>query len=163
MADIVAGYALSPHGVHGLAHWGRVAENGLRLAFQTGADRTVVALFAVFHDARRVHDGDDGGHGLRGAMLASELRATHLDPLNDEQFDLLYEACAHHTDGRTDADPTVQTCWDADRLDLARVGITPAARYLCTAPAKDPETIRWAIDRSRMNHVPGFARAWTFS
>ena len=27
------------------------------------------------------------------------------------------------------ADPTVQTCWDADRLDLSRVGIMSAARH----------------------------------
>ena len=36
----------------------------------------------------------------------------------------------HHSDGAVDVDPAIQTCWDADRLDLGRVGIKPAAKYL---------------------------------
>ena len=32
-------------------------------------------------------------------------------------------ACTDHTKGQTAADITIQTCWDADGLDLARVGI----------------------------------------
>ena len=31
--------------------------------------------------------------------------------------------------GAVDSDPTVQTCCDADRLDLSRVGIMSAARH----------------------------------
>jgi len=32
---------------------------------------------------------------------------------------------------------TVATCWDADRLDLGRVGIKPDARYLFSDEAKE--------------------------
>jgi uncharacterized protein len=32
----------------------------------------------------------------------------------------------------------VQTCWDADRLDLGRVGIIPRPDRLCTEEARDP-------------------------
>jgi uncharacterized protein len=46
--------------------------------------------------------------------------------LSDEDFQLLYDACAAHTDGGTQADITIQTCWDADRLDLGRVGMMAA-------------------------------------
>lgn len=33
------------------------------------------------------------------------------------------KALAYHSDGYTEGDITVQVCWDADRLDLGRVGI----------------------------------------
>ena len=80
--------------------------------------------------------------------------------LDDDRFDLLHHACAHHTDGTTEADPTVQTCWDADRLDLGRVMITPEPASLCTAPARRPDTIRWALERSRQGHRPAIVQAW---
>ena len=38
----------------------------------------------------------------------------------------------------------VQTCWDADRLDLGRVGIYPDAQFLCTNTAKYPAFIHRA-------------------
>ncbi len=46
----------------------------------------------------------------------------------------------HHSNGAVDADPTVQTCWDADRLDLGRVGIKPAARYMSPVAAEHIES-----------------------
>jgi uncharacterized protein len=146
-------YRLPWFGLHGVSHWARVYENGLRLAPLTGADEQLLLLFAIFHDARRVNEGWDDGHGRRGAELASSLRATalHLPP---PQFDLLYHACALHTDGLVDGDPTVQTCWDADRLDLPRAGIEPSPQRLCTEPARREETIAWATERSVRRVVP---------
>ena len=72
---ILEDYVLPWNGTHGVAHWARVLENGLRLAQETGANVEVVQLFAVFHDSRRVNEGTDDGHGLRGADLAAELRS----------------------------------------------------------------------------------------
>ena len=46
------------------------------------------------------------------------------------------------------ADITVQTCWDADRLDLGRVGIRPHPKYLCTAVAKGAGVLQGAYLRS---------------
>jgi uncharacterized protein len=69
-------------------------------------------------------------------------------------FKRLYSACAHHTDGLTDGDPTVQTCWDADRLDLGRVGIIPKKKFLGTEAARDFENLNWADERSRSRVVP---------
>ena len=43
--------------------------------------------------------------------------------ISREEEDLLAYACRHHSGGMIDADITVQACWDADRLDLGRVGI----------------------------------------
>jgi hypothetical protein len=52
MSEILRGYALPVRGDHGAVHWARVLENGLRVADAIGADREVVALFALFHDSR---------------------------------------------------------------------------------------------------------------
>lgn len=70
MRAILDGYLLPVMGIHGLPHWGRVFETGLRPAEITGADLEVVALFAVFHDSRRVNEGTDPDQGPRGAELA---------------------------------------------------------------------------------------------
>jgi hypothetical protein len=45
-------------------------------------------------------------------------------------------ACVRHTDGETTTDPTIGCCWDADCLDLDRVGIKPEAEYLSTMAGK---------------------------
>jgi uncharacterized protein len=148
-------YLLPWRGIHGVTHWARVLENGLRLAAETGARIQVVSLFAVFHDSRRQNENHDPDHGRRGSALAASLRGTAFD-LSDEDFELLKLACDGHTDGLITAEPTVQTCWDADRLDLGRVGTIPNRRYLGTKPARDPMTIAWAQERSERFHVPAF-------
>ena len=149
---ILEDYELPWHGTHGVGHWARVLENGVRLADATGAKIEVVQLFAVFHDSRRVNEGVDDDHGCRGADLATELR--HLFKLSDDDFALLCEACAFHTDGLVDADSTIQTCWDSDRLDLGRVGMIPAPKLLCTPAAKKPKMLKWADGRADLEVVP---------
>ena len=151
LQDILRGYALPLDGAHGVVHWARVIENGLRVAESNGADPDVVALFALFHDSRRVNQHRDDGHGQRGGELARSLRGT-LVHLDDARFDLLYEACLLHTDGLTTGDPTMLACWDADRLDLGRVGITPRPELLCTDAART--MLPWADARATSAHVP---------
>jgi uncharacterized protein len=126
----------------------------------TGARPTVVALFALFHDACRSNESLDPGHGRLGAQLAGALRGSAFD-LCDDDLVLLRFACERHTDGLTDADVTVQTCWDADRLDLGRVGIRPKPHRLCTPAAREVELLDWANARSSVRHEPEFvAREW---
>jgi uncharacterized protein len=152
---ILEDYTLPWHGIHGVGHWARVLENGLRLARETNANIEVVQLFAIFHDAGRGDEGYDLGHGRRGAELARLFRTEWL-VLADEKFDLLYEACAGHADGDTEADITIQTCWDADRLDLGRVAICPEPTMLCTEAAKRPEILKWADGRACFEVIPDF-------
>ena len=159
IAAILDGYALPVWGFHGVPHWARVMENGRKLAERTGADVTVVELFALFHDSRRIDDGDDYGHGGRGAELARELRGRVFD-LPDDEFELLYRACQFHTGGRKDDSVTVLTCWDADRLDLGRVGITPNPKYLGTNAARDPAMIDWAHTRAENEHRSPLLVEW---
>jgi uncharacterized protein len=134
-----------------------VLENGLHLAEETGADVEVVRLFAVLHDSRRINEGGDPDHGPRAAEFAEALRGRLFD-LPDRPFGLLHRACAGHTRERTHPDVTVRTCWDADRLDLGRVGITPHPARLCTEAARRPETIAWADGRATLGVVPTFVR-----
>ena len=150
--ELLRQFVLARDGEHGVAHWARVLENGLLLASVTGARRSVVELFAIFHDSRRLSDGDDPLHGRRAADYAAALRGTYFD-LSDAEFALLSIACAYHADGGTDGDITVQTCWDADRLDLGRGGITPDPCYLCTPPARQPEFIVWATRRAQHDEI----------
>lgn len=157
-AHILAGYTLPVHGYHGVIHWARVWENGLKLAVSTEADAEVVRLFALFHDSRRVNESHDEGHGLRGGDLAFSLR-DNLVHLDDARFEQLYEACRLHTDGLTAADRTLQTCWDADRLDLGRVGILPKPSRLCTDAAR--QLLPWAHPRAVSGEVPfEILQAW---
>lgn len=154
--EILKGYQLPVRGTHGVVHWARVLENGLRVAELTSADIRVVTLFAVFHDSRRVNENHDRGHGRRGSDLARAMR-DQLD-LDDIAFALLTKACDLHTDGLTEADITIQACWDADRLDLARVGITPKPNRLCTDASRG--LISWATQRARADHEPTFVADW---
>jgi len=128
-------FLLGDNGFHGWSHWLRVLENGRRLAPLTGANLKVVELFSVFHDSQRENEGFDPGHGQRGADFAVEMRGRWFEA-SDQEMDLLYQACALHAKGLTQADVTLQTCWDADRLDLGRVGIAPRIDRLCTPAAK---------------------------
>ncbi len=140
-------YRLNWNGIHGFSHWVRVRDNGLRLAKMTGANTTIVELFAFLHDICRRSDGTDFDHGKRAAEFIDTLEG---ETINLAELDLesLKYACAFHDWGFVKGNITVQTCWDADRLDLGRAGIVPSPRHLCTDAAKQPEIIEWAYRRS---------------
>ena len=134
-------YALNPYGSHGLLHWVRVHESGIGIASSSGADRDVVAYFALLHDSRRLNESRDPQHGPRGAEFARLLHEEGLVDLNPTQLRDLITAIAHHNshDRVEDMDGnsiTIGTCWDADRLDLPRVGTTVNPGYLYTREAK---------------------------
>lgn len=141
-------FALEWKGIHGVRHWVRVRDNGLRLAEVTGARRDVVELFALLHDSRRLNDGHDPLHGVRAASFAKQLAGT-LFELCSSDLALLMSACRGHSDGLTVGDVTVLTCWDADRLDLGRIGIKPNPTRLCTDAARDRAMLDWAFRRSQ--------------
>jgi uncharacterized protein len=159
---IKAEYALNLKGIHGISHWARVMEIGLRLSKETRANTKVVQLFSIFHDSKRTGEKRDLGHGRRGALFAKKIQEI-LPPLTHMEFELLFRACDLHTNGLTEDDVTVQTCWDSDRLDLNRVGIKPDPKFLCTQSAKNPEIIQWANGRANSRLVPEFVKTeWGF-
>jgi uncharacterized protein len=128
---VSAPFSVHVASVHGPEHWRRVERNGLLLATRTGANLTIVRLFSLFHDSRRMNDGWDPEHGARGAEFAASLRGKSFH-LADEEIELLRYACIWHTDGVSHDNATVATCWDADRLDLGRVGVIPDPTRMCT-------------------------------
>ena len=157
---LVISHKLGHDGFHGRDHWLRVLCNAREIAAHTGANLGVVELFAVLHDSQRQNENKDPEHGPRAAAYAAELRGSWFN-LADEEMELLVEACRHHSDGMVEAHPTVQACWDADRLDLGRVGVLPDPRCLCTRFAKSPEVIEAAYRRSilaRQTEIGDFSR-----
>ena len=140
-------FALNWKGLHGAPHWARVRTNGLRLAERTGANTQVVELFAFLHDSRRLNNDSDYDHGNRAAKFAQALAGSVFGLPPSDLEDLL-TACRGHSEGLRHGNITVLTCWDADRLDLGRVGIKPSPERLCTEPARDPAMIEWAYQRS---------------
>jgi len=140
-------YQMDHNGFHGFDHWMRVLHNGRLLADAEGASLKVVELFCLLHDTQRLNEDDDPSHGHRAAQFAQTLRGQWFD-LTDGEMDLLTEALTYHSDGYTEGDTTVQVCWDADRLDLGRVGIRPDPNRLCTGTAKSPFVLEEAYQRS---------------
>jgi len=134
--EAIARFSLGTESIHGLEHWQRVERYGVTLTEHNGGDVLVVRLFAVCHDVGRLHDGIDDGHGVRGAAAAAEWREI-LYTLPDTAFSLLHEACCRHTNGQQSDDPTIGACWDADRLDLWRAGITPREDMMSTTHARE--------------------------
>jgi uncharacterized protein len=153
--EVSARFALNWHGIHGAAHWARVRLIGLRLAERTGARRHVVELFAFLHDSCRRNDGHDPQHDSRAAEFAESLRGRVLD-IGREDLGSLITACRGHSDGRTHRDATIATCWDADRLDLGRVGIDTDPHRLCTQAAREPDFFEWACGL-HLGQCPGGA------
>jgi len=154
-AEVVPQFRLDARGgIHGVPHWTRVWYHGRAIATELELNPAVLAWFAFLHDSQRRNDGSDPLHGARAADYATRLRQrgviTELAPTHFEQ---MCEAMRLHSDGHTLAEPLVQACWDADRLDLWRVSIRPRADRLCTAPARRTETIeravRMSVGRSR--------------
>jgi len=133
--DNVKNYVLSKWklgNLHGLPHWENVAKNGLMLAKHTGANPFITQLFAYLHDSCRIDDGADLQHGIRASELVIELKHTLLKELTPEELEQLYLACRHHTTALRLEEKTIDTCFDADRLDLVRLCITPIPDRMAT-------------------------------
>jgi uncharacterized protein len=152
VALVLDHFALPLSSIHGPCHWGRVLENGLRLAPLTGADPVVVSLFSIFHDSCRMNDGGDWGHGPRAAAWIKTIDLN----ITTRQRHLLIEAVEGHTQAFQSADATVGTCWDSDRLDIGRVGRVADKFYMSTKAACDRDLLAWAQDRAERGEVPPF-------
>lgn len=104
----------------------------------------------MLHDSQRRHEGRDRDHGQRAALFVRQLQGEGILDLVQADLELLVMACEGHSEGTREAPLIVQVCWDADRLDLGRVGIRPEPRRLCTAPARDPRYLAFAWQWSVM-------------
>ena len=117
---------------HGISHWERVRENAELIAQSNGGNLKVVGYFSYLHDSCRENEDEDPQHGPRAVEFAKKHR--DVIDLNDDEFRVMCRACSGHTfsmpgDSKV-INTTLAACWDGDRLDLPRVGITPDPQYL---------------------------------
>lgn len=129
IALIRSEFKLDWQGIHGANHWARVLHHGKNIGQLRKADLLVIELFGFLHDSCRLNDGRDPLHGQRAAEFAHGIHGDFYD-LEPKQLDRLCYALKHHSGGDVSLDATIQTCWDADRLDLGRVGIYPSPEFL---------------------------------
>jgi uncharacterized protein len=130
-------FVMDKDSIHGIHHWDEVHDNGVMLAQQPGVDILVVRLFAYLHDCKREDDHQDPEHGDRSADFCSSLRMKgDLDFLTSDQFTKLWTACKLHHTGSVTEDPTIGACFDADRIELIRCGITPRVDLMNTPMGK---------------------------
>jgi uncharacterized protein len=146
-------YARFPSQIHGPAHWSRVRRFGALLAEGEALPetaRTCVEIFAWVHDLAREHDGGGNEHAIDGALYIDQVVPAVFGALLPDQMETIRSAIRYHSDGMTARQAseagllpsvawqpelllaTVGCCWDADRLDLPRVGIVPDARFMST-------------------------------
>lgn len=115
---------------HGFVHMRNVEAFGELLSIETnGVDKDIVHWFAYLHDIKREKDSGDLNHGERATEFIELIRNKYLSDLTNDQIEKLKKACALHTNTLKTDDPTIDVCFDADRLDLPRV-------YVKTDPSK---------------------------
>lgn len=101
-----------------------------------GSAMELFCWFAFLHDCCRVSESRDDEHGPRAALLVEQLYALGHLFLSKELRSRLVFAIAEHSNARTTTDPLVGVCWDADRMDLPRVFVTPFSDFMSTDAGK---------------------------
>jgi uncharacterized protein len=124
--------------------------------------RRCVEIFSLVHDLARLDDGGGNQHAIDGAMYLDEVLPAIFGPLPQEHIETIRAAIRYHSDGMTasvarecglfealEGPPdlvirTIGCCWDADRLDLPRVGIHPDANLMSTESWREvlPQSLR---------------------
>lgn len=138
LSETQTAFKLSQRSDHGPFHWRQVDRLGIALCkANPKADKEVVRLFALIHDHLRENEMEDPLHGHRAAKAAPAILEKCGIKLGFDRLNVLLEAIRYHNDGLISDCPTIGTCWDADRLDLPRVGILPDPKLLSTQAAKD--------------------------
>jgi uncharacterized protein len=139
--------------LHGVAHWARVSRFGAGLSaglHLSPAYRECVEIFAWTHDLARIDDGGGNDHARDGARYFDTYTAKVFPHLTHVQQDFIRTAIYHHADGisaeegwhqgwfthlegeKADILNVMGCCWDADRLDLLRLGIEPEPHRMST-------------------------------
>lgn len=151
------------HGIHGEQHWAAVAGVGLAItALRPLADPQIVLAFGMLHDCRRINDDYDPEHGARAAqaLMHSKFAAKLF---TKEELSLLGFACIWHDKGRVAHNaPTIAACWDADRYNLLRLGITPDPGLLSSQASKQEYQLLCKTASDLMTRQPDWDDLITF-
>jgi uncharacterized protein len=119
--------------IHGLPHLRQVAYVAARLAACEGADWMQAMVGGFLHDCARKDDGGGQEHAFESARVAKVVLGRHYSNMDVQR--LLY-AISHHAGGSTTQDPLIGSIWDADRLDLVRLGAEIDQGLLSTVHAR---------------------------
>jgi HD superfamily phosphodiesterase len=126
---------------HGAAHVYRVCLYAEILAWEYQADPFAATLAAYCHDAGRLQDGTESGHGAQSWEKCEGI----IRPLvNTQQAESIKNGIILHTEGQTSRDPLIAALWDADRIDLIRFGHPPILSKLDPARFSRPEALKLA-------------------
>lgn len=106
---------------YGFSHGQRVANNCNLLA-TPGANRVVMYLFAFLHDTFRNEGESKIEYGVQSSEKLKGMRKVLLKNISDNEFDLLQETFRAHSAKMRTGNPTIDTCLDANRLDVIRRG-----------------------------------------
>ena len=145
--------------LHGIAHWTRVHRYGLLLADSLGlseAEKLAIALFGWTHDLARTDDGGGNQHSLDGAKYVHVVTKTLFNDFPEDILNIISCAIRYHSDGMNAEEAlhelpianhsnwshesvlnVISCCWDADRLDLLRLGIVPDESKMSTIYWRD--------------------------
>ena len=137
---------------HGLKHWNNVYLNARFLAEKEGVNPLIPSLFAICHDFQRLSDGADLQHGPRAATRIKAEGGGIFSFLSEEELGDLVYACQTHTGGRKAPKQRIALCWDADRLDIGRVGIVPQTRFFHS------QTARQMVERQDYSELDAYKK-----
>jgi len=152
------GAVLAHEPMHGERHWRAVAWAGLRICeHHPKARPDVMIAFGLMHDCRRETDDWDPEHGARAGIFAAR-SAPLRRLLGAEGRDLVAEACSLHERGMSRPDaPAIGACWDADRVNLVRLGFRLDPRYFTLLSPADGSLERMAGEtRLIVSNPPGW-------
>ena len=144
--------------LHGAGHWVRVHRFGKLLSDKCNLRPELedcVETFSLTHDLARNLDGFEEDHGGNSALLFNKIRNELFPDLSNNQVEVIKIAIHYHSDGMTSEEAyykglfdhidlfgddlinTIGCCWDADRLDLLRLGRHPRPELMSTEHWED--------------------------
>ena len=124
---------LSKGRIHGVGHLRRVAYLAGRFAKVEDVCVKEAVIGGFLHDCARKDDRGGRTHAHESGDLALDIMLEHWP---DVDLDKIYSAIYNHADGLTTDDHLTGCIWDADRIALTRLGITPDPKLLSTNVAK---------------------------
>lgn len=139
--------------IHGERHWSHVNHLGMKLADLMKLNpiqKRCVEVFSWTHDLARKDDNGGNEHAIEGARYFAREVVTLFPDIDEIQIEIIAAAIKYHSDGlcseeahhmgffehinvhKEDVIRIIGCCWDADRLDLIRLGIPPREKYMST-------------------------------
>ena len=120
-------------GIHGIPHLRRVSFIAGRIANFYGENVESAVVAGFLHDCARTDDGGGKRHAYDSAVLAKRVLAQFYPHLDSARICKCIEL---HTDGKITTDRLLGSVWDADRLDLSRLGYKIIPELLSTDTAR---------------------------